>query len=230
MQDFRTQVAELWQISARLSRLDIFGPDDPLCPRYRRNDLNWQIDVVAPGFVGANYRSGGLVILSVKPAGGEEDFFSDPKSDAVYESFMELRDSENPLEVFEESNRAVLRSISQWGAVARACDRILTAVDKVYDDIAFLYVVPFRTRSDSASSVKKTYLENGYSKHLKRQLGLLFPGHIVAIYKDSKEAAEKFREDCNPGVDVFYYTGERNRSGERKRKLMLERLSKICSQ
>ena len=101
MQDFRTQVAELWQISARLSRLDIFGPDDPLCPRYRRNDLNWQIDVVAPGFVGAKYRPGGLVILSINPAGGNDEFTSNPLSNAVYERFRDLRNPKDQLQANE---------------------------------------------------------------------------------------------------------------------------------
>lgn len=203
--DFRTQVALLWQRSAALRRADIFGLVDENRPKYRKSELDWQADVVAAGLVGANYRPGGMVLLSVKPAGGRHDFCSDSRSDEVYERFRVLREPESPLAAFEESNSAVLRSIRSWGSISRDCEKILAAAGKCLNDIAFLYVIPFRTSDDSSSSAKGGWLENGYTKHLKGQLELLSPKHIAAIHKGSYEAAMRFRRDCSPTLNVLYY-------------------------
>ena len=227
MQDFRTQAAALWRQCSQIRRTDIFGPDDPLRPRYRRADLNWQADVVAPGFVGDNYRPGGLVILSVNPAGGNDEFSSDPLSEAVYRGFRDLRNAENALQAYDESNRAVLSGFPNWGSTARHCERILGSVGRSYDDIAFLYVVPFRTHGDSGTSMSKKYHRNGYSKHLRRQLTVLGPGHVIAIDRASEEAAEEFQEESEGEMKVTYYT--RSYSAESERVQTLGQLSRLYS-
>ena len=184
----RSEIAELWRHSARLTRADIFGPDDPLRPVYEnRGNLDWQVDVAAVGMVGTGYRPGGLAILSINPAGGSPTSRTDFLSDRMYEGFKHLRNAakgRHALAAFEESNKAFITSMQSWGSMTRYLEQIRKAMNWDYEDIAYLYVVPFRTRGDNGSQMERTirgrsHIEKGYEKHLKGQLDLLSPGLIV---------------------------------------------------
>ena len=227
MKAFREQTADLWRKCATLTRSDIFGHEDSNRPRYIRADLQWQVEIVALGFVGVNYRPGRLAILSVNPAGGKADYESDSRANEVYERFRALRDPEDFLDSFEQANRAVLTSIQHWGSTARHCDRILDSVRMNFEDIAFLYVVPFRIADDAGTRMKREYLANGFTRHLRRQLDVLTPGHIVAIDRPSERAALGYQRENDTDMRVTYYT--RSYSAEQERLKTLCTLSRIHS-
>ena len=237
MSSFRERAAELWQECANITREDIFGADDALRPVYKRTLLNWQIDVAAVGMVGERYEPGGIVILSVNPAGGKENYQSNhspsrkQRSDEMYERMKDLRNADSVLLAFEESNKAILNNYPDWASMANYCNEILTAVNRVFRDIAYLHVVPFRTIGDkgsemNASEVGKSYLINGFGKHLKRQLDILAPSHIITVDRPSEDAANRYQL-FDRNVRVTYFT--RGRAAHGRRADTLKELSAMYS-
>ena len=230
---FRQQAAELWQQCANLTREDIFGPDDDLRPMYRRSLLNWQIDVTAVGMVGKNYEPGGLAILSVNPAGGKENYQSNhstsrkQRANEMYERMRDLRNSKYILHAFEKSNEAILNDYPDWGSMANYCRDILRAVNRNFNDISYLHVVPFRTKGDKGSTINKRYLDNGYDKHLKNQLGMLSPSHIIAVDRPSETAAKRYQHEHDPQMKVTYFT--RKHDAHLGRDETLKKLSRVYS-
>lgn len=229
----RSEIAEVWRRDARLTRGDIFGPDDPLRPVYEnRGNLDWQIDVAAAGMVGTGYRPGGLAILSINPAGGSSTSRTDFLSDRMYEGFKHLRiaaKGRHALAAFEESNKAFITSMQSWGSMTRYLEQIRKAMSWDYEDIAYLYVVPFRTRGDNGSQMERTirgrnHIEKGYENHLKGQLDLLSPGLLVAMDKPSNSIGQKYREGADPNMEVVYFPRKRDAHSERNE--VLQELAK----
>lgn len=232
----RSEIAALWRQGARLARGDIFGPDDSLRPVYEsRSALEDQIDVVALGMVGARYLSGGLAILSINPAGGSPTSRTNYFSDRMYERFRDLRNAvENDcaLVPFEDSNKAFIASMQRWGSMTGYLTQIQDAMRWNHEDIAYLYVIPFRTKGDNGSRMTQSrkgcdHIEQGYRKHLKGQLALLSPGLILAMDKPSYDIAERYRDEAAPTMDVEYFP--RKRDDHSGRKDALRRLGRYAS-
>ena len=220
----RRGIAELWRQGARLIRADIFGPDDPLRPVYEnRGNLDWQVDVAAVGMVGTGYRPGGLAILSINPAGGSPMSRTNFLSDRMYEGFKHLRNAakgRDALAAFEESNKAFIASMQNWGSMTSYLKQIREAMSWDYEDIAYLYVVPFRTRGDNGSQMERTirgrdHIGKGYEKHLKGQLDLLSPRLVVAMDKPSNTIGQRYRDGADPDIEVVYFPRKRDAHSER---------------
>ncbi len=216
---FRRRVAKTWREGTYLSRSEIFGPGDGLRPTYKNVNLDWQLDVPAVGLVGKHYEPGGLVLISVNPAGGKDEYASSPHSDLVYERYLDLRELDDVHLLFEESNNALLASMPNWRFTKRRVSEVLKSAGKGLNEIAFLYVVPFRTKGDGGSNMNPKYIQNGYANHLKAQLNAVSPGHIIALDKPSKEAAAAYKKESCSGVEVIYVTGRRNGHAERQESL-----------
>jgi hypothetical protein len=218
----RQQLANLWREAAQITRKDIFGPRDALRPVYSLKDniLTDQIDIPAVGMVGPNY-GGKLAILSVNGAGGKDNSLSLPSSDRMYAAFRHLRDATPgapALAAFEALNTAVIASIPDWGVAKQHTQKILDAAQKSLDDIAYLYLVPFRTRGDAGSTMDQAYLDAGYSRHLVQQLRAVAPKIIIAIDRPSERASHRYRREA-PHTNVIYYTRRRDAHAERTKTL-----------
>ena len=223
MSSVRNQVAKVWHESASLTRKDLFGPGDELRPEYQNSQLNWQIDVPAVGLVGKHYEPGGLALLSVNPAGGKDDFTSNSLSDKVYERSKDLQRPGNIPQRFEASNKAIIASIPEWGFTKRMSNMVLEASGKRWDDISFLYLVPFRIRGDGGSRMNRKYLDSGYTNHLRVQLKALSPGHIIAMDRPSEKAASTYETEPQSKMKVIYFTGKHDAHAERKQMLKIIR-------
>ncbi len=232
----RSEIAELWRQGAQLARGDIFGSDDSLRPVYEgQSALEDQVDIAGVGMVGARYPSGGLAILSINPAGGSRTSRTDFRSDRMYERFKDLRDAvegDCAVDAFEDSNKAFIASMRHWGSMTGYLTQIQGAMKWNHEDIAYLYVVPFRTRGDKGSRMTQSrrgrdHIEQGYRKHLKGQLDLLSPGLIVAMDKPSYDTAVRYRDEVSPTMDVEYFP--RKRDDHSGRKEALRRLGKYAS-
>ncbi len=219
MSSFRNQVAKVWHESASLTRKDIFGPGDELRPEYQNSQLNWQIDVPAVGLVGKHYEPGGLALLSVNPAGGKDNFASNYLSDKVYERSKDLQRPGNIPQRFEASNKAIIASIPEWGFTKRMSNMVLEASGKRWDDISFVYLVPFRIRGNGGSSMNRRYLDSGYTNHLRIQLDALFPEHIIAMDRPSEKAALTYNKEADSRTTVIYFTGQLHAHAKREQTL-----------
>lgn len=218
----RQGLANLWRDATQITREDIFGPDDELLPLYpgRNGELAQQARIPAVGMVGPNFH-GTLAILSVNGAGGKAGHQSIPSSDRMYARIRELQEAEpGPLTLgaFEALNAAVMGSMPDWGVTQQHTKKILGSAKHKLDEVAYLYVVPFRTKDDAGSKMPSPYLDAGYTKHLVHQLRALRPALIIAIDRPSEKAAHRFRAE-SPVTEVIYYTRKRDAHDERKKTL-----------
>lgn len=215
----REQLSDLFHEAAQITRKDVFGSGDELRPVYLKKDniLTGQIDVPSVGMVGPEY-DGSVVILSVNGAGAKDNVKSLQSSDRMYAALCNLRDAApgaSAQAAFEALNLAVIASVPDWGVSKQHILKILEAVHKSVKDIAYLYLVPFRTRDDKGSTMNQKYFDAGYDRHLARQLRALTPKVIIAIDRPSECAARRFQIEA-PQTEVIYYTRKRDAHVERK--------------
>ncbi|MEZ4563644.1 MAG: hypothetical protein R2853_13005 [Thermomicrobiales bacterium] len=218
----RQSLANLWRDAAQITRQDIFGSEDKLLPVYpaSAHELALQAQLPAVGMVGPDY-SGSLVILSVNGAGGKFDHRSHPSSDRMYDRIGALKASTHgptALEAFEALNNSIRASMPDWSIYQRHTSKILQAARHELADIAYLYVVPFRTKNDEGYKILRRYREAAYSSHLIHQLQALEPKTIIAIDRSSEQAALQFKAD-HPDTNLIYYTRQRDAHDEQKRTL-----------
>ena len=209
----RVEVAAFWHECASIRREAIFGLADALRPTYRDRSLQWQVDVAAVGYVGIDYEPGGVVMLSVNPAGGKNTLEPNPASDRMYECLLAFRDSkpnDGLRSAFEGSHEAFRRSFPNWTITRKHYNKILTKLGTRFDEIAFLYVVPFRTRGDNGSAMSHRFIMNGYKEHLKGQMDQLVPGMVVAMDRPSEEMAMRYQDESEPGMTVCYWNRGRH--------------------
>jgi len=214
-------MASLWHAGAQLTRADIFGRADPLRPGYDTlsNSIVEQVSVPAMGMVGAAYLPSSLSFVSVNPAGGKRGAKSSPADDELYRMVEQLRDAKDEssqVNSFEDLASSFTASMPTWTIWRQYIDPVLAAISKTLEECAYLYLVPFRTRGDTGSTMPEQFAAAGYARHLYRQLQLLRPGLIIAMDRLSERYALKWAaEQANQPV-VFYFTRKRDAHAERK--------------
>ena len=215
--DFRNGVAELWRSRSSISREHIFGPDDSLRPISNQSD----VDTAAVGAMGENYIAGGLALLSVNPAGGKDDAVASKSDKEMYQLFRSLRDA-TPTDValrLRQASDVVFRQMPGWTVYNQHIAPILDALARNRHDIAYIYVVPFRTRGDKAALIKPAMVDNAWREGLELQLASLKPGTIVTIDRISESIANRYAEMADHPVVVWYYTRKRDAHAERRETL-----------
>lgn len=208
----RMELAAAWREVANLKRADIFGYADPLRPISNAQD----IDTPAIGCVGTSYRPGGTVFLSVNPAGGADGRFADVGDREMYDHFRSVGSASESelLGLFEISNQKMVDEMPKWRIYKQYIGGVLDALGRDRSQIAYLYVVPFRTRGDKAALIKESVWRRGAALSLCKRLKLLQPSVIVA-YDRISEAVGRAYAAVQPGVRVWYFTRKRDAHAER---------------
>jgi len=209
---FRQRAAKVWYSRATIKRSDIFGPEDSLRPTTNSIDA----DTPAVGMVGKNYRPRQIVLLSINPAGGKDDSISSHADKAMYQSFRNLQTDQSDLQKFEEANALFSKQMPTWRVFGQHTGPILKALGQTVDQIAYLYVVPFRTRGDDASKIKSWMMESSWKTGLLDQLSVINPSCIVALDRKAEEYALRYASESTESVHIWYYTRKRDAHGERK--------------
>ena len=208
----RQIVAQLWQARAQLSRQQILGSfDKDLMPVVEQPNARTAI----PGSVGRNYQERGLVIVSVNPAGGRDSYIGSDHDNAIYGAARALAEctASDLVPVFERLNSAMEAAMPGWGPQWRVIRELLDAVGSDLDTLAYVYLVPFRTRHDEGSRLPRPVLAAGASNGFADIIRVLRPGHVIAVDRPSEAAVNDLA-----GVGGFkctYYTRKRDAHAER---------------
>ena len=115
----------------------------------------------------------------------------------------------------EATNEAMIASMPHWGSMERYLEQIPATMKWRYENVACLYVVPFRTRGDNGPAMARSrrgrgYIEQGYQKHLKGKLALLSPGRMLAMDRPAEIIAESYRDEALLALDVLSFTRKRD--------------------
>lgn len=103
------------------------------------------------GFVGRRFVPGrGIVFIAINPGGGGDAYTArTPEDEVLYPLLENFRDcgGESVLLAFERVNETFTRILPHWN-LWRILEPTLAATGRSMDEVAYLNVVPYRTRQD----------------------------------------------------------------------------------
>ena len=190
---FRREICELWQDSVQIEREVIFGPHDAKCrPLHLADDAN----TMFAGFVGRRYRSdAGILLLAINPGGGGDAYRSRTGEDEHFYPLLRAfkrATPEHALEAFERVNEAFAEIVRHWN-VWRIIERTLEAAGKALDEVAYMNLVPYRTRADKMPPVAAR--RTAVKRIVEPTIDLLIPRAIVALGKKAGTIQDIRRPD-----------------------------------
>ncbi|WP_139384134.1 hypothetical protein [Novosphingobium mathurense] len=202
----RSVLAELWHERAKVTRENIFGTADA---QLRPVSSASEADVAVPGMVGGDYQEKGLAIVSVNPAGGKDNFRPTSGDARLYQAVKEFTISGEPSK-FEEVNEAYYLGMPSWGPQWVHVNAILAASRQNLRQVAYPYLVPYRTRGDSGSTLKKNVIDRAYRAGFAETLRALKPSLVVPVDRHSEAAVYRAKAALGLSFDIIYYTRQRN--------------------
>lgn len=173
--------------SAGLSRSDVFF-NDLLMPLTAKDDAL----VPAAGWVGAGW-SNGTLMIGINPGGGGDNYRRNPDDDRLYELLRQFRD----VKTLSEQTIAFERLSAGWIDIQRThniwriINAILEATGESAHEIAFMNILPFRTRMDKQPSAKT--LKEAWEKIAEPQILALRPRRIIALGKKAWNVLTRFK-------------------------------------
>ncbi len=108
------------------------------------------------GFVGRRYRTGaGIVLLAINPGGGGDAYRSRTGEDEHFYPLLRAfkrATQEHALEAFERVNETFAEIVRCWN-VWKIIEPTLEAAGKALDEVAYMNLVPYRTRANKMPPV-----------------------------------------------------------------------------
>jgi hypothetical protein len=208
-------IVKPFQQRARLSRGQL-GVDGP---KLRLISATQHVDIAVPGYVGSEYRSGGLCLISVNPAGGKDDYSPSAGDQLIYQAaarFSSAETANDSSPSLETLGTSFVSAMPFWGAHWGHVRNIISAADVDLRSIAYVYLVPFRTRGDAGSSLPVPVLQNARRHGFFDLLDALEPALVITMDRPSQKAAEQW-SDRHGNAEVLYYTRKRDDHAGRAR-------------
>jgi len=190
-------IVAAFHCTALMRRRDIFATD-ALRPITAAEDA----DTAAPGWVGSRW-SGGTLLVGINPGGGGDQYRRNPTDDELYSLLRAFRDAlTEPArkEALEHASRAWQR-IQQGHNIWRIIAPILEATGETPDEIAFMNILPFRTRMDRAAPAST--LRQAWAQSAEPQIRALQPRRIIALGAKAWKVLSGFPSPC--GAETFLF-------------------------
>lgn len=186
---FRETLARHFHGLVQISRNEIFGDADAACAPINLPD---DAATMFAGYVGDQYQPGrGLLLLAINPGGGRDAYTERTQEDEVfYPLLMEFKNSKNA-EVskgFERVNQSFVPIVKCWN-LWRILGPTLLAAGRTVDEVAYMNVVPYRTRGDKMppAAARKA----AWDLIVGPTLGILDPAAVVTLGKKAGSVTEK---------------------------------------
>jgi len=224
--DFRKNVAKVWSKVSKFDRATIFGDDNAKWMPDKNRDHAKQ---AAAGWVGANYRPGGLVIIAANPGGGGDAYSATDNDKKLYDTFHSLRSAQSEddwVAAFEKMSIEYMRQTTGHN-ISLPISKILESAARDDDQCAFLNSIPFRTKGNSWPGVQ--VIQRAAEKALIPQLHALSPGIIVLLGKKACEVYDRHLKHIS--AEMFCIPRQIGDRGIPPKALVeLERLRTYCKQ
>lgn len=176
------QIVEAYHNTALLERSAIFS-DTRLMPVTRPEDAA----IAAPGWVGKQWHSGGTLLMAINPGGGGDAYRLNPMDERLYGLFRTFKSA--PADQREEALAALSTAwieIQKTHNIYRLIRPIMEALDAGNEDLAFLNVLPFRTRQDKPAG--SAILRQAWNVATSHQVAALRPSRIIALGRKAFDA------------------------------------------
>lgn len=145
------------------------------------------------GYVGADYEAGrGLLLVAINPGGGGDAYNRRiPEDEILYPVLAAFKNAtaQEVLRRFEEVNEAFARVVRNWN-LWRILAPTLEAAGMQLSEVAYINVVPYRTREDKMPPARARAV--GWELVVRPTLRLLRPRAIVTLGKKAGSVVEPF--------------------------------------
>jgi hypothetical protein len=182
---FQTSLALQWRSILALDPERIFGSEAS-----RLLNRTWGDRIPQPGYVGPDYRPGGLVFVSMNPGGGRTEEPSE-RDLRQYDALQRLRDcgEQDALASFMALARVLQEIMPTWKVYKVFVEPVLRYSCKEFSSVAYLNLLKWRTKE---SNGLRTLYKLSWEDHTKAQIGLLQPSMVIAIGTDAGKAFRRF--------------------------------------
>jgi hypothetical protein len=185
----RNNAALLWRRILTADPEAVFGTQAS-----RLMNRNWADRLPQPGYMGARYRPGGLVFVSMNPGAGPQGGLS-VDDQRQYGALQRLRDADEgtALAAFDELTQVLADIMPGWKIHQNFVSPVLRAAGVVFSQVAYVNLLKWRT---TASSGLARLYELSWHHHTREQLGLLAPSRVIAIGSDAGRAFQRHSTAC----------------------------------
>ena len=208
----RKKIANLWRDCVRISRKEFFGAADEDCaPMHLLADAA----TMFVGYVGPQYRLGvSPILLAVNPGGGGDAYMTRTAADELFYPLLEKFRAAERGEVvksFERINAAFAAIVKGWN-LWRILQPTLEAAHVSIQDVAFMNIVPYRTRNDRMPRVAAA--RTAWTRIIGPSLDVLAPSAVVAMGKKAGNLVDRLHSGGAPVYCVPRTNGDRYVSNE----------------
>jgi hypothetical protein len=136
----------------------------------------------APGWVGSSWNCGTLLV-GINPGGGGDNYRRNPTDDELYSLARKFREANT----LGTQARAFAKLSTKWMQIQRTHSiwriiaPILDATGESGDGIAFMNILPFRTRMDALPP--RGTLRAAWEQAARPQIAALNPKRVIALGK-----------------------------------------------
>ncbi len=182
--DLRECAALLWRGILRTDPDAIFESEAA-----RLLNRNWADRLPQPGYIGARYRSGGLVFVSMNPGAGPREGFS-AEDVRQYRALERLRDADDGdlRAVFDDFTTVLADIMPTWKIHRNFVVPVLDAAQLDFTQVAYVNLLKWRTKA--SSGLARLYAISWHN-HTRAQLELLAPSRVIAIGSDAGRAFQR---------------------------------------
>jgi hypothetical protein len=182
----RFAIAQQFHRNVQVSRAQIFGGNDPV-PLHLREDA----ETMFAGYVGPDYKPGGVVLLAINPGGGGDAYsYRTPEDQRLYPLLRAFKSAtpENAFPIFERINDELARVINSWN-LRKIVMPTIEAAGVRFSEICYLNAVPYRTREDRLPSVAAK--KSAWSLVVAPTLRLIQPKAVIALGMKAGDALSR---------------------------------------
>lgn len=194
----RLALARHFQALTLITRQELFGSKDK---KYAPQHLQDDATTMFAGHVGIDFKTGhSLLVLAINPGGGGDKYTRrTPEDEDFYPLLSAFRIAPEAavLNLFEKINQAFEKVVRGWN-LWRILDPTLQAVGAELREIAYMNVVPYRTRENWRPPAAATRL--AWKRIISPTMALLSPRAVVTLGKKAGSVVD----ECVPS-DVKHY-------------------------
>ena len=153
------------------------------------------------GYVGRSYRHGqGLLLLGINPGGGgDADRYRTTEDEELYPLLADFKNAHSGgvVERFESANSCFARVVQRWNLWTIFLPT-LAAAGRSIGDVAYMNVVPYRTRKNNTPPIAARRL--AWARIVEPTIRLLAPQAIIALGKKADAVVQPLNK-----TDVKYF-------------------------
>lgn len=169
------EIVQAFARIARLERQEVFD-DERLMPKTSVDDAIQ----AAPGWVGSSW-DGGTLLVGINPGGGGDNYRGNPSDKALYDACRRLKEAHSALD-----QKEALGALSNFWMQTQRTHNIWRIISKIIDatgeresDIAFMNILPFRTREDALP--RRREIGKVWTMATQPAISALGPTRIIAL-------------------------------------------------